>query len=199
MEPAVNNCFSGCGRVLPVACHHILALDDDFTFLAIAERLAVPVTDLDFHRLHYTAGRTEDAGVERVCGNDRGSLRKAVALEHRNADGAVVSLELDIQKRTAAHEEHHPAAESLTYILEDDFVEESHKRFFPELEESASIVILLIIGNGQVQCEVVEFLHLRTLGLDSRLNILLEVTCECRNRKHHVRSYLLDGHRDILK
>ena len=135
----------------------------------------------------------------RIGGNDRSGLRKAVALEHRNADGAVITLELNVKQGAATDEELHAAAEILAYCLENQLVKEGDERLLPDLENAAAVVILLVVGNSEVQCEIVELLHLRTLGLDGSLDILLEIAGKSRNRKHHVRAYFLDSHRDIAE
>ena len=133
----------------------------------------------------------------RVGGDDRGRLGHAVALEHRNADGAEISLKLDVQKRAAAHEELHPAAESLSDFLEYDLVEQGHQRLLPQLEETAAVVVLLVVGDREVEGVVVELLDLRPLLVDRGLDVLLEVARQSGNRQHHVRTDLLDRYRNI--
>ena len=181
MQPTVTESLGSALWILPVAGHHILAAHDDLTLGAERNLLAVVVADLDVKRLHDTARRAEHRMAGRVGGDDRGRLGHAVALEHRNADGAEISLKLDVQKRAASHKELHPAAESLTDLLEYDLVEQGHQRLLPKLKDAATVVIFLVVGDCEVEGVVVEFLDLRSLLVDGGLNVFLEVAGKRRH------------------
>ena len=118
----------------------------------------------------------------RVGRDDRGRLREAVALIHRDADGVVVSLEVDVEECSSADEEFHVAAESLAYCLEDDLVEKKHQRLAEDVDELGALVVaFLVVCDGVLEGEVVEFLDCRAFLGDRGLDALLEVLCEGRH------------------
>ena len=199
VEPAVDD---GVGRglgVLPVARHHVLATDDNLTAGAVRDFLALGVQDDTVHRLHQSAGGPEAGVALGVRADDRSGLGEAVALEHGHAHGAEESLEFDVQQGAAAHEKLHPAAETLTYLLEQDLVEQGHERLPPEGAAGAAVVVFLVVLDGVVEGEVEEFLHLLTLLLDAGLDVLLEVAGQSRDGQHHVWTRFGDGCRDIAQ
>ena len=135
----------------------------------------------------------------RIGTNDGSCFRQTVSLEHRNADGTKITLKFDIQQGAAAYEELHPPAEPFAYILENELVKKFDERLFPALRPAAGIVILLIIGNGQPEGELVQFLHFGAFLTHARFDVFAEIACQRRHRKHHHRTNLADGDRDIFE
>ena len=134
----------------------------------------------------------------RSIGRDyRSSFRKAVTLVHRYAYGVIISLQVYIEQCASAHEELHLSSEPLTDVAENELVEQSHQRLFPQLQEPSFIIAFLIIGNGEIQGEVVQFLHGRALSLDSRFDVFLEILRQGRYTQHHSRLQFLDTHRNV--
>ena len=199
VKPAVDDGIGSRLGILPVAGHDVLATDDDFAFFADRHFLAVTVAYLYVHRLDYTAGRAEDCMAFGVGADNRSRLSEAVALEHRHTHGAEESLKFDVQQGAASNEEAHPAAESFADILENELVEEPHKRLSPPVQYSAAVVVFLVISNGIAYREVEEFLDGGAFGLDAVFDILLEVAGQRGHRKHNVRTGLLDGDGHVAK
>ena len=198
MEPAVHDGISCRLRILPISGHHVLTLDADLTLNS--ERLlhSVSIENLDFHRGNDLSRGSEDVSCRRVRRNDRCRLRKTISLVHRNTDGIIISLKVNIKKCTSADEELHVSAKSLTYSLEDKLIKQKHERLAEDIHElSAFIVSFLIVCNGILQSEVVEFLDSLALLRDRSLDALLEILGKCRNGKHHAWLELLNTWRNV--
>ena len=161
--------------------------------------LAIRIAYLAIHRTHDAAGRTEDSVTLRVGADDRRSLTQTVTLEHGNTDSVVITLQLDVEQRATAHEEQHTATQTLTHCLENQFVEQSHQRTFPQLTQTALVPVFLVVLDVQLQRVVVQRLHFRAFLLDARLDILLEITRQRGHTQHHVRTRFLNRHRDVLQ
>ena len=134
-----------------------------------------------------------------IRANDRGGLRKAVALEHRHTHSAEILLEFDVEQGATSHKELHPASEIIPHSLEYELVEEPHQRLPPAYVQAAAVVVLLVVLHCVVKGEVVEFLHGRALCPDCGLYALLEVAGYGRDREHNHRTGLLYSHRYILE
>ena len=199
VEPAVDDRVGRCLGILPVAGHHVLAADDDFSLGAVRHLVALFIADLAVHRLDEAARRTEDRVSFRVGTDDRRGLGQAIALEHRHSHSAEEALQLDVQQRAAAHEKAHTPAKTLAYLLEDKLVEEHHQRLAPGHVQAAAIVVFLVVGDGIPDREVEEFLHLRAFGLDAAFDVFLEIAGQCRHGEHGVRPRLPDGRRHVLE
>ena len=199
VQPSVHNGFRRGFRILPVTGHYVFALYDDFPFLSVRQFIAVVIADFYVHRLDHAARRPENVFCRCIGRDDRSCLRETVALIHRNAYRIVIPLKIDVEQCPSTDEEFHLASESLAHLFENQFVEQGHKRFFPALFETALVVTLLVVGNCKVQGIIVKFLHFRAFGLDSGLDILLEILGKGRDTQHYSRLQFLDTHRNIAQ
>ena len=92
VQPAVNDRFLCCLGVLPVACHHILAANNNLAAFAVRHNVSLAVAYLHFLVGYYSSAGAEDCSSVGVRADDRRSLAQSVALEHRHSYGAEVSL-----------------------------------------------------------------------------------------------------------
>ncbi len=201
MEPSVAHGFGRRGRILPVSGHDILAADDDLAPLAGRQFAPLVVEDPQFKRLQQHARRTEAVLVPpgRVGRDDRSRLRKAVALEHGDADGIEKALELAVEQGAAADEETQLAAERLPHLREEDAVEESHGGFEQEPPAAPLRVPVLIIGVGCLQRQPEKTLRSGALGPDRAFDALAEILGKRRHREQEMGLHLADVERNVLQ
>ena len=160
------------------------------------------IADLDVHGLDCATGAAEDGVTFAVGADDRRGFAEAVALEDRDADGIEPLLQFYVQQGAAAHKETHLAAKSvLANLCEELFVEEVDERLLPEMlvPGLAGVIVFLIVAYCQIDREVEEFLHPGALGLDARLDVLLEGAGKGGNAEHHVGLHVLDGSRHVAQ
>ena len=201
VEPSVAH---GLGRrlgILPVAGHDILAADDDFALLAARKFASLLVDDFQVERNENLARRAKAVPVilGRVGRDDGRRLRKAVSLEHRDADGVEETLQLGIEQRTAADKELQAAAEGLADLAEEHQVEELDRGPEHETPPPAAAVAVLIVAVGRPKRQLEEPLRGETLGADGTLDVLAEILGQRRHRKQEVGAYFADVERDILE
>ena len=201
MQPAINNGFSRCRRVLPISRHNILALDNDFALLAQWHLIAIVVENLQLQRLDNLTRRAEAMTplAERVSRDNRCSLRQAVALQHRHTHSVEESLQLRVEQRSTAYEEFYVATKSLAHLLKENLIEQCHKRFQHKTPALALCVAILVILVGNLQCKLKELFDLWSLLVNRSLDILAEILCQRRNGQQYMRLNLADIYRYILQ
>ena len=201
VEPAVTHRIGRRFGILPVAGHHVLAVDDDLALLAYRQIVTIGILNLQVDALQHLTRRAEAArlGPRRVGRDDRRSLRQAIALEHRNTDGVEEALQLRVEQCTTTYEEAQLTTKGLAHLREEDLVEQSYGRLQDETPALALREGILVVAVSRLKRQLEELLGRGTLGADRRLDVLAEVLGQSGHREEEVRLHLADVERYVTQ